>query len=76
MLATNQPFTAAAQSPLVPLLTAEQVRLIFGGISPATLYRWINDANLKFPKPKIIGRRRFWHPAEVESFARSMGEAT
>ncbi|WP_231580229.1 helix-turn-helix transcriptional regulator [Pseudorhodobacter wandonensis] len=30
-----------------------------------TLWRWINDSALKFPRPIYIGRRRYFREADV-----------
>lgn len=74
MLAANQPLRANP-SDLVPLLTAEQVRAYFGGISSPTLYRWINDPELNFPQPRVIQRRKFWRSNEIEEFANKRAKA-
>jgi predicted DNA-binding transcriptional regulator AlpA len=42
-----------------------QVRSQCGGISDMTLYRWIHDDSLAFPKPFYINRRRFWFDDEI-----------
>ena len=34
-------------------------------ISDMTLWRWLKDANLNFPKPIYVQRRRFWREAEL-----------
>lgn len=47
------------------LLTAAQLRILFGGVSSMTIWRWLDNAQLGFPKPIYISRRRFWRQSEV-----------
>jgi predicted DNA-binding transcriptional regulator AlpA len=49
-------------------LSAPQVRDRLGGISDMTLWRWLNDDTLTFPKPLVINRRRFFALDEIEEF--------
>lgn len=46
-------------------IQAAQVREMCGGISDMTLWRWLDDAELNFPRPIYIGRRRYWREAEI-----------
>ena len=41
---------------------------MLGGISSMSLWRWLNDADLFFPRPIYIGRRRFWREADVTTW--------
>ena len=41
---------------------------MLGGISSMSLWRWLNDADLCFPRPIYIGRRRFWREADVTTW--------
>lgn len=41
-------------------LTASQVKARFGGISDMTLWRWLQDDALGFPKPMVVNRRRLF----------------
>lgn len=50
-------------------LTAAQVRAYFGGISQMSLWRWLNDEKLEFPKPLIVNKRRLFPVAEIEAWA-------
>jgi len=50
------------------LLTATQVRQRFGGISDMTLWRWLHDGAVGFPKPVVINRRRYFRVADVDAF--------
>jgi predicted DNA-binding transcriptional regulator AlpA len=49
-------------------LTAKQVRARFGGISDMSLWRWLQDEQLGFPRPLIINRRRFFRLDQIEAF--------
>ncbi|MEY4965082.1 MAG: hypothetical protein RL274_665, partial [Pseudomonadota bacterium] len=44
--------------------TSKQVRARYGGISDMTLYRWLKNPNIGFPKPlpPVVGKkgRRLW----------------
>lgn len=46
-------------------IPAAEVRMICGGISDMTLWRWLSDQALNFPRPIYLGRRRYWREAEV-----------
>lgn len=46
-------------------ITAGTVRHLCGGISDMTLWRWLDDASLAFPKPLYIAKRRYWREADV-----------
>jgi predicted DNA-binding transcriptional regulator AlpA len=49
-------------------LTTAQVRRRYGGISEMTLWRWLRDEAVSFPRPVIISGRRFWHAAELDTW--------
>ena len=38
------------------------------GITSMTLFRWLRDEKLGFPRPVYIGRFRFWRVSELEAF--------
>ncbi|GAB5430334.1 MAG: hypothetical protein Devi2KO_37930 [Devosia indica] len=46
-------------------LTATQVRARFGNISDMTLWRWLQDDALGFPKPMVINRRRLFREDQI-----------
>ena len=46
-------------------IPASAVRNLCGGVSDMTLWRWLNNSQLDFPKPIVIGRRRYWREVEV-----------
>jgi predicted DNA-binding transcriptional regulator AlpA len=56
------------------LLTAAAVRDALGGISDMTLWRWLNDPALNFPKPIYIARRRYWKEADVSEWLDAQAE--
>jgi predicted DNA-binding transcriptional regulator AlpA len=41
------------------------------GVSDMSIWRWLNDQNLNFPRPIYIRRRRFWKLAELEAWERA-----
>ncbi len=49
-------------------LTAPQVRQRFAGISDMTLWRWMHDERMGFPKPVVINRRRYFRLTDIEAF--------
>lgn len=51
-----------------PLLNSAKVRERLGGISSMTIWRYLNDDELNFPRPITIRSRRFWKSDEIETF--------
>lgn len=47
------------------LIGSIAVRELCGGISDMSLWRWLQDPELDFPKPIYIARRRYWREAEI-----------
>jgi predicted DNA-binding transcriptional regulator AlpA len=39
-------------------------------VSEMTIWRWLHNAELKFPKPTVINRRRYWLLEELEQWER------
>lgn len=80
---TIQPQTAIARAPAAPQfdcnpnrrIPAASVCDLCGGVSDMTLWRWLNDPDLDFPKPIYIGRRRYWREAEILAWLESRQEA-
>ncbi len=35
------------------------------GVSDMSLWRWLKDPKIDFPRPKYIGRRRYWREVEI-----------
>jgi predicted DNA-binding transcriptional regulator AlpA len=46
-------------------IQAASVRQLCGGISDMSLWRWLDNPELNFPRPIYIGRRRYWREAEI-----------
>lgn len=46
-------------------IPVSDVRRLCGDVSEMTIHRWLNRADLSFPKPAYIGRRRYWKEADV-----------
>lgn len=46
-------------------INAARVCELCGGVSDMSLWRWLNDNKLNFPKPIYISRRRYWREADV-----------
>lgn len=60
--------------PLAPrspedLLPATQV-LVRYHVSDMTLFRWLKNQNLNFPKPLRINNRRYWRLSDLQEFER------
>jgi predicted DNA-binding transcriptional regulator AlpA len=45
-------------------LPAARVRQRYG-VSAMSIYRWLLDAKLRFPKPIYIGRYRYWRLSDL-----------
>jgi len=71
-----KPMLDVAERPGRTFLTANQVKLRYGGISDMTLTRWCRDPALKFPQPVKINRRKFFALDELEECDRRRAEAT
>jgi len=57
-------------------LTATEVRFRFGNISDMTLWRWLKDAGMAFPKPVYIRRRRLFVASEIEAWEQAQAETS
>ena len=57
------------------LIPAATVRALCGGISDMSLWRWLNNPEMAFPKPMTIQRRRYWIEAEVLAWLAARAEA-
>lgn len=56
-------------------ITSREVRLLCGGVSDMWLWRRINEGAADFPKPVVIGRRRFWRRGDVLAWFEAQREA-
>ena len=50
---------------MTKLIKANRVCEMCGGISQMTLWRWLNDGNLSFPRPIYITRYRYWYEKAI-----------
>jgi hypothetical protein len=50
------------------LMSVQQVRLFFGGVSKMSLYRWAQNPTLGFPAPFKVGQKNFWIRREIIAF--------
>lgn len=57
------------------LITAPDVRAMCGRVSDMTLWRWIHDPNVNFPKPIYIGKRRYFRQADVAAWIEAQAGA-
>ena len=55
-----------------PLVSANTVKQEFDNPSDMTLWRWLQDEELGFPKPIYIRGRRFWRWSEIQNFKESV----
>jgi len=46
-------------------INAVETRKLSGNISDPTLWRWVNDPKLNFPKPEFVNGRRYWRLGAV-----------
>ena len=53
------------------LLPAKDIRAMFN-VSTMTIWRWLQDESLGFPKPTVIRNRRYWDADEIEAFRERM----
>ena len=50
------------------LIKAATVRELCGGVSDMSLWRWLNDPALNFPKPVRIQSKRYWRENEIAAW--------
>lgn len=50
------------------LISSATVREVCGGISDMSLWRWLNDPALAFPRPVVISRRRYWRETDIANW--------
>ncbi|QFG37563.1 AlpA family phage regulatory protein [Paracoccus pantotrophus] len=54
--------------------TAELCKRI--GVGRVTIYRWLKDEAMKFPKPAAVGGKHFWPESVIaDYFAQARGAA-
>ena len=54
----------------VSFLPAKHVRDRYR-VSEMSLWRWLRDDKLNFPKPTVINRRRYWRAADLAEWERA-----
>jgi predicted DNA-binding transcriptional regulator AlpA len=47
------------------LMNSAELRHLCGGISDMSLWRWLADEELGFPRPLTVGKRRYWRRGDV-----------
>lgn len=52
-------------------ITSKRVRKRYDDISDMTLWRWLRDPSMSFPKPMIINRRRYWLESDLDAWDKS-----
>lgn len=52
-------------------IQAAQVCELCGGVSTMSIWRWLNDPEMNFPKPIYIGRRRYWRETDITDWLES-----
>jgi predicted DNA-binding transcriptional regulator AlpA len=50
------------------LLNSRQVKERYGNVSDQTIWRWLRDERLGFPKPEQIRRRNYWDSDKLDAF--------
>lgn len=56
------------------LIGANALRILLGDVSDMTVWRWLQNPELGFPRPVYIARRRYWKEAEVENWIQAQAE--
>lgn len=70
----DQPVKLTAPTVSCRRISAKEVCYVCGGISSMTLWRWISNPDLNFPKPIYIARRRFWREADIAAWLDSQAD--
>ena len=50
------------------LISAHAVRDLCGGVSDMSIWRWLNNPAMSFPKPVYIAKRRYWREIEIAAW--------
>ena len=56
------------------LIGANALRILLGDVSDMTVWRWLKNPELGFPRPVYIARRRYWKEAEVLAWIEAQSE--
>lgn len=57
-------------------ISAHDTRHLCGGVSDMSLWRWLNDPELNFPRPIYISTRRYWKESEVLEWLDAQAEVS
>jgi len=57
------------------LISANAVRDLCGGVSDMSIWRWLNNPAMSFPKPVYIAKRRYWREAEIVAWLDALAAA-
>jgi predicted DNA-binding transcriptional regulator AlpA len=55
-------------------INSAAVRELCGGVSDMSLWRWLQNPDLNFPKPVYIGKRRYFKEADVVAWLEAQPE--
>lgn len=50
------------------LITQAEIKDTFGGVSDMTIWRWLQDPKMGFPKPIKIKTRNYWKSIDVDTW--------
>lgn len=50
------------------LITAKKTCERLGGVSDMSLWRWLNNPELEFPRPVYIGNRRYFDEDSIDDW--------
>jgi predicted DNA-binding transcriptional regulator AlpA len=70
------PTSATLSLPPEALINSAEVRRLCGIKSTMSLWRWVHNPKLSFPKPIKIGHRNFWRRAAVVKWIANRERAT
>jgi len=59
---------SAAQPRDDDLVTAREVRRMFGGVSEMTIWRWMRSETVRFPQPVQINNKNYWLLGDLRRF--------
>ena len=60
---------------MTKLIKAATVRELCGDVSDMTVWRWLNDPTLNFPKPVRIQSKRYWRENDIAAWLESRDAA-
>jgi len=53
------------------LLTGKQVRARMGAVSDMSIWRWMRDDRVQFPRPMKMNRRNYWRLGDLRQWQAS-----